>query len=51
MYWKIKEKLGESGQVYSLHFASKRIPEDEEKIRKSMQRASIANELAPKGHS
>ena len=51
MYWKMKERLGKSGQVYSLHFASEGIPEDEEKISKSVQRASISNELAPRGQS
>jgi hypothetical protein len=51
VYWKIKERLGKSGHVYSLQFASEGIPEDEEKIRKSMQHPSISNQLAPKGQS
>lgn len=51
MYWKMKERLGKSGQVYSLHFASEGIPEDEEKIRKSVQHASTSNELTPRGQS
>ena len=51
MYWKMKERLGKLGQVYSLHFTSEGIPEDDEKIRKSVQHTSISNELAHKRQS